>query len=67
MLTILICAHNPKFAYAEADSSTSVDFIEFICPPSDQPKGLGRGCFLYRKKSAIGFDSLLKKVLWGKD
>jgi hypothetical protein len=45
MMTILLWTHKPKLASAKAYSRASVDFIEFICPPSDQPKGLGRGYF----------------------
>jgi hypothetical protein len=59
MMTISICAHK-KFESTEAFSSASADFMEFICSPSDQPKGLGRGYFFISEKSVCGIDSLLK-------
>ena len=44
MMTLL-CTHKPKFASVEAYLRAFADFLEFICPPSDQPKSLGRGYF----------------------
>lgn len=44
MMTILICAHK-EYESTEVYSSVSANLIEFICPPSDQPIGLGRGYF----------------------